>query len=229
MGTRMSLARPLAIAGVLTLALGAPLAAQGGWTASASGGVVSQLDAGSFAQASFSLGAAALARLNPVLSLGLEAGWDRHDVFEERLTGFTSDEGGFATECPAPCTLTPVVIDRRRVGAAWHVGPVLRLAPASGALAPFAELSLGLYGLRERTDFEGRETATGAVVPAHTFERTATHLAPGVGAAVGVDWFPGGGRLGVGVAARLRAAGRPIDDTFGGVVTGAVQARVTVR
>jgi hypothetical protein len=50
-----------------------------------------------------------------------------------------------------------------------------------------------------------------------------------VSAGVGFDYFPGGGRLGLGLAARFRGAARPYDDYILGVGFVALQAGVTLR
>jgi hypothetical protein len=50
-----------------------------------------------------------------------------------------------------------------------------------------------------------------------------------VSAGAGIDWFPGAGRLGFGVAARFRGAARPYDDTILGVGFVALQAGITLR
>ena len=69
----------------------------------------------------------------------------------------------------------------------------------------------------------------GQLVPEFSRSDDRTAVAPGVGAGAGLDYFPAGGRLGLGVAVRLRAAARPYDDYILGVGFVALQAGVTLR
>ena len=94
---------------------------------------------------------------------------------------------------------------------------------------PSAELGLGLYGIRNYREQRTRDATTGALVPQLTSEGASTSLAPGVSGALGVDFFPGNGRIGIGAVARLRLAGRPAGDYLLGVGFTSLQVRVTLR
>jgi hypothetical protein len=112
----------------------------------------------------------------------------------------------------------------------WHLGMVLRYTSAPArAVVPSAELGLGLYGIRSQSAMRTRDATTAAPVPELSREGSSTDLAPGVSGALGVDVFPGNGRIGVGAVARLRTAGLPTNDTFFAVGLASLQARVTVR
>jgi hypothetical protein len=109
---------------------------------------------------------------------------------------------------------------------------VLRLGAAGGSFAPFAELGVGFYLVEDATGFDARDASTGARDSALTLKVSDTQPAPGFGLALGADWFPNGGRLGFGIAGRIRAAGLPIedhDDSFGDAIFAALQARVILR
>jgi hypothetical protein len=213
--------------------LAVPVAAQKagrGWTLTASGGYATQLDAGSSGRGSFSLGASALRPRTRTLSLGIEGGYDRHEAFEEGGEFWWNGTNVTGSECPAPCTWQRVSFTQKYVGAAWHLGGVLRytFSPAR-ALVPSAEFGVGLYGIRNQSARQTRDATTGAPVPELSSDGGRTEWAPGVSGALGVDLFPGNGRIGVGAVVRLRTAGRPANDEWLGIGYASLQARVTVR
>ena len=228
--------RSVAAAVLMTLSLpglAGSLAAQSpgrAWTFNVGGGYATQLDPGSSGLGSFSLGASALRARSPKLSLGIEGGYDRHESY-----GFEGqtwwDETNWTTgECPEPCTLRRVTMAQQYVGAAWHLGGVLRYTFAPGqTVVPSAELGLGLYGLRYGHVRRTRDAISGAPIPELSGGGTSTDLAPGVSGALGVDFFPGNGRVGFGAVARLRVAGRPAGDILFGIGFASLQARVTIR
>jgi hypothetical protein len=201
-----------------------------GWTLTTGGGYATQLDAGSSGLGSFSVGASALRARSRTLSLGIEGGYDRHEAFEGVGEIWWNGTNVTSSECPAPCTWRRVRFTQKYVGAAWHLGGVLRYTfdPAR-TVVPSAELGLGLYGIRNQGARRTRDATTGAPVPELSSDGGSTDLAPGVSGALGVDVFPGNGRIGVGAVARLHAAGRPANDYFLGVGFASLQARVTVR
>jgi hypothetical protein len=210
-----------------------PVAAQEagrGWTLTAGGGYATQLDAGSSGRGSFSLGASALRPRTRTLSLGIEGGYDRHEAFEESGEVWWNGTNVTGSECPAPCTWQRVRFTQKYVAAAWHLGGVLRytFSPAR-ALVPSAELGVGLYGIRNQSARQTRDATTGAPVPELSSDGGRTEWAPGVSGALGVDLFPGNGRIGVGAVARLRTAGRPAGDQLLGIGYASLQVRVTVR
>jgi len=217
-----------AAAAVLAFSSAVPVTAQEqprGWAFVASGGYATTLND----QGSFSVGGSALRARSSTLSLGLEAGYDRHEVFEG--VGETWWDGGNVTgECPSPCTWQLVRFSDQNVRAAWHVGGVLRYSfKPDGAVVPSAELGLGLYGFRYFNERQTRDAATGAPVPQLSSEGNSTQVAPGASAAFGVDVFPGNGRLGIGAVARLRGAAVPADDGLFAAGFAALQARLTMR
>jgi len=217
----------------LAVCLALPVRAQQGgrgWILNAGGGYATQLDPGSAGLGSFSVGASALRASSNKLSLGVEGGYDRHEAFETRGELWWNGTNGTTIECPAPCTFQRVTMANRYVGSAWHLGGVLRYTFApERAVVPSAELGLGLYGIRNYRRQRTRDAATGAPVPQLSAEGVSTDLAPGVSGALGVDVFPGNGRIGVGAVLRLRAAGRPANDYFLGIGFAALQVRFTVR
>ena len=99
----------------------------------------------------------------------------------------------------------------------------------SRALIPSAEFGVGLYGIRNQSARQTRDATTGATVPELSSDGGRTEWAPGVSGALGVDLFPGNGRIGVGAVARLRVAGRPAEDQLLGIGFGSLQVRVTAR
>jgi hypothetical protein len=213
--------------------LAVPVAAQEAgrdWTLTAGGGYATQLDAGSSGRGSFSLGASALRPRTRTLSLGIEGGYDRHEAFEEGGEVWWNGTNVTSSECPAPCTWQHVRFTQKYVGAAWHLGGVLRytFSPAR-ALVPSAEFGVGLYGIRNQSAGQTQDATTGAPVPELSGQGSSTDWAPGVSGALGVDLFPGNGRIGVGAVARLRVAGRPADGELIGIGFASLQARITVR
>ena len=86
-----------------------------------------------------------------------------------------------------------------------------------------------LYGLREANTYRTVRQDNGQVVPEFSRSDDRIAAAPGVSAGVGVDYFPNGGRLGLGLAARVRGAARPYDDYILGVGFVALQAGITLR
>jgi hypothetical protein len=78
------------------------------------------------------------------------------------------------------------------LGAAWHLGAVLRytFAPARVVVVPSGELGVGLYGVRNGYTRLTRDATTGAQIARLSGKGTSTDLAPGVSAALGVDVFP---------------------------------------
>jgi hypothetical protein len=192
------------------------LPAQSRWLVGAAAGYATQLDNGSFSHGSLSAQVSALRPVGRTLALGVEAGWTRHDVLHQHFEG--EDFGG-------------VLVNRDwdRVNDAWHVGPVLRWTPSAAVVRPWAEAGVGLYGLREANTYRTVRQDNGQPVPEFTRSDDRTAAAPGVSAGVGLDYFPNGGRLGLGVAARIRAAARPYDDYILGVGFVALQAGVTLR
>jgi hypothetical protein len=213
--------------------LAIPMAAQEagrGWILTTGGGYATQLDAGSSGLGSFSVGASVLRARSRTLSLGIEGGYDRHEAFEGGGEVWWNGTNVTSSECPAPCTSRRVNFTQKYVGAAWHLAGVLRYTFARGrAVVPSAEFGLGLYGIRNQSARRTRDATTGVPVPELSGDGGSTDLAPGVSGALGVDVFPGNGRIGIGAVARLRAAGRPVNDQFLGVGFGSLQARVTVR
>lgn len=133
-------------------------------------------------------------------------------------------------ECPSPCTWQRVSFTDRRVRAAWHAGAVLRytFAPAR-TVVPSAELGLGLYGFRYHSSRQTRDAASGARVPELSRDGSSTQVAPGLGAALVLDLFPGNGRIGIGAVARLRGAAVPSGDGLFAAGFASLQARITVR
>jgi hypothetical protein len=211
-------ARPLtlfALVPALLLAT-APLAAQQRWLAGAAAGYATQLDQGSFEHGSLSVQASVLHPISRTLALGVDAGWSRHDRLHQHLEG--QDFGGILVNS-----------DWDRVNDAWHVGPVLRWTPSRGSLTPFMEAGLGVYGLRETNTYRTVRQDNGQLVPEFSRSDSRTPVAPGVSLGGGVDYFPGNGRVGLSVAARLRAAARPFDDYVLGVGFVALQAGIAIR
>lgn len=192
------------------------LPAQSRWLVGASAGYATQLDNGSFSHGSLSAQVSALRPVGRTLALGIEAGWTRHDVLHQHFEG--EDFGG-------------VLVNRDwdRVNDAWHVGPVLRWTPSAAVVRPWAEAGIGLYGLREANTYRTVRQDNGQLVPEFTRSDDRIAAAPGVSAGIGLDYFPNGGRLGLGVATRIRAAARPYDDYILGVGFVALQAGVTLR
>lgn len=206
----------------LTLALGlaagaaTALPAQSRWLVGAAAGYATQLDNGSLEHGSLSAQVSALRPIGRTLALGLEAGWTRHDVLHQHFEG--EDFGG-------------VLVNRDwdRVNDAWHVGPVLRWTPSGAGVRPWVEAGIGLYGLREANTYRTVRQDNGQIVPEFSRSDDRIAAAPGVSAGVGVDYFPNGGRLGLGLAARFRGAARPYDDYILGVGFVALQAGITLR
>lgn len=192
------------------------LPAQSRWLVGAAAGYATQLDNGSFSHGSLSAQVSALRPVGRTLALGIEAGWTRHDVLHQHFEG--EDFGG-------------VLVNRDwdRVNDAWHVGPVLRWTPSAAVVRPWAEAGIGLYGLREANTYRTVRQDNGQLVPEFTRSDDRIAAAPGVSAGIGLDYFPNGGRLGLGVATRIRAAARPYDDYILGVGFVALQAGVTLR
>ena len=228
--------RSLAAAVLMTLSLpslAGQLAAQNpgrAWTLTVGGGYATQLDPGSSGLGSFSLGASALRARSRKLSLGIEGGYDRHEAFGFEGDTWWNEATGGTGECPDPCTDRRVTMAQEYVGAAWHLGAVLRYTFAPDrTVVPSAELGLGLYGLRNGYVRRTRDATTGAPIPELSAEGTSTDVAPGVSGALGVDFFPRNGRVGFGAVARLRMAGRPAGDHLLGIGFASVQARVTIR
>jgi hypothetical protein len=209
-------ARSLTLAAALAAGSSPALAAQSRWLVGAAAGYATQLDNGSFGHGSLSVQLSALRPIGRTLALGVEAGWTRHDVLHQRFEG--EDFGG-------------VLVNRDwdRVNDAWHVGPVLRWTPSRAAVRPWAEAGIGLYGLREANTYRTVRQDNGQIVPEFSRSDDRTAAAPGVSAGIGVDYFPNGGRLGLGVAARFRGAARPYDDYILGVGFVGLQAGITLR
>jgi hypothetical protein len=179
---------------------------------------------------SFSLGAAALHARSRTLSLGIEAGYDRHEAFEEGGEVWWNGTDFTTTECPDPCTLQRVAMRHEYVNAAWHLGAVLRyILRPNGAVVPSAELGLGLYGVVSRSATHTQDASTGAPVPRLSGDGSSTDVAPGLSGAFAVDVFPGHGRIGLGAVARLRGAALPTSEGLLAVGFASLQARVTVR
>jgi hypothetical protein len=208
---------PLPALAAALLCLAAPaLTAQSRWHVSAAAGYATELDRGSFEHGSVSLHGALLRPVGPTLALGLEGGWSRHDRLHQHFEG--EDFGG-------------VLVNRDwdRVNDAWHLGPMLRWTPAAHSLSPFVEAGVGVYGLREANTYRTVRQDNGQLVPEFSRMDHRTALAPGVSLGAGVDYYPGGGRVGLGVAARFHGAARPYDDYILGVGFIALQAGVTIR
>ena len=210
------IARALTLAGGLAAGAAPALPAQTRWIMGAAAGYATQLDNGSLDHGSLSAQVSALRPIGRTLALGVEAGWTRHDVLHQHFEG--EDFGG-------------VLVNRDwdRVNDAWHVGPVLRWTPSASVLRPWVEAGIGLYGLREANTYRTVRQDNGQVVPEFTRSDDRTAAAPGVSGGVGFDYFPSGGRLGLGLAARFRGAARPYDDYILGVGFVALQAGVTLR
>ena len=228
--------RSLAAAVLMTLALPSvvgPLAAQDfgrAWTFTAGGGYATQLDAGSSGLGSFSLGASALQARSRKLSLGIEGGYDRHEAYGTQGYTWWDEVNRTTGECPEPCTLRRITMAQEYVGAAWHLGGVLRYNFAPGrTVMPSAELGLGLYVLQNGYVQRTRDAITGAPIPEMSARGTSTELAPGLSGAFGVDFYPGNGRIGFGAVARLRVAGQLGGDALLGIGFTSLQARVTFR
>ena len=223
--------RSFATAAVLVFlspCLAVPAAAQEiarGWTFIVGSGYATQLDD----HGSFSVGASALQARSRTLSLGIEGGYDRHEVVE--AGGETWWNGSNVTgECPEPCTWQRVRFTDKTVHGTWHLGAVLRyIFQPARAVVPSAELGLGLYGFRYFSARQTRDATTDAPVPELSGAGSSIQVAPGVGVAFGVDVFPGNGRIGVGAVARLRGAALPVGDALFASGFASLQARVTVR
>jgi hypothetical protein len=224
-------ARSFAAPVVLALwwaSLAVPVTAQEpprGWTFIVAGGYATTLNE----DGSFSFGASALRPRSSTLSLGLEGGYDRHEVSGGE--GETWWNGSNLTgECPSPCTWQRVRFTDHRVRAAWHAGAVLRyiFAPAR-TVVPSAELGLGLYGFRYHSSRQTRDATSGARVPELSSDGSSTQVAPGLSAALGLDLFPGNGRIGIGAVGRLRGAAVPSGDGLFAAGFASLQARITVR
>ena len=201
---------------VLASAAAPTLAAQHRWAVEGAAGYATQLDQGSFEHGSVSIQGSALKPIGGAFALGVEAGWSRHDRLHQHFEG--EDFGG-------------VLVNRDwdRVNDAWHVGPVLRWTPSPSTLSPFLEAGVGVYGLREANRYRTVRQDNGQPVPDFSRSDARTALAPGVSVGAGLGYFPGGGRVGLVVAARFRAAARPYDDYILGVGFVALQAGVSVR
>lgn len=208
--------RSVRLAVTVIVAAAPALGAQQRWTVTASGGYATELDQGSFSHGSLSVQGSLLRPIGAHLALGLEGGWSRHDRLHQHVEG--EDFGG-------------VLVNRDwdRVNDVWHAGPVLRWTPVRGALVPWLEGGVGVYGLHEANDYRTVRQDNGQVLPDFTRSDDRIAIAPGVSAGAGIDWFPGAGRLGFGVAARFRGAARPYDDTILGVGFVALQAGITLR
>jgi len=224
--------RSFAAAAVLAFSspcLAVPVAAQEtarGWTFIVGGGYATQLDD----HGSFSVGASALQARSSTLSLGIEGGYDRHEAFEYGGEVWWNGTNGTSSECPEPCTSQRVRFTQKYVAASWHVGGVLRYSfSPDRALVPSAELGAGIYGIINQSARQTRDAMTDAPVPELSGQGSSTDWAPGVSGALGVDLFPGKGRIGVGAVARLRVAGRPADNQLLGIGFGSLQVRVTIR
>lgn len=208
------------------LSMAIPAAAQAPWTMSAFGGFATEVDAGSLSQGSFSLGAAALRSLGGRLSLGLEVGLNRHDVFNQRTSGWTMDGTSLTLVCPSPCTATPVVAIQHRVGQTLHVGPVARFS-GGDVVRPFVEAGAGIYRLSSTGSYRIVDLAGNVL---NESSGSGTHkFGPGASAGLGVDWFPHGGGVGFGLAGRFRIAGTPDDDSIFGAGYATITAGVTIR
>jgi hypothetical protein len=196
-----------------------------GWTFIVGGGYATTLNE----RGSYSIGASTIQPRSSTLMLGIEAGYDRHEVFEGG--GETWWDGSNGTgECPSPCTWQRVRFTDKNVRAAWHFGPVLRyMFEPARAVVPSAELGLGLYVFRYFSARQTRDATTGAPVQELSSDGSSTQAAPGVSGAFGVDIFPGNGRIGVGAVARLLGAALPGGDALFAAGFGSLQARVTVR
>ena len=200
------------------------------WMLTAGGGYSTQLDAGSSGQGSFSVGASALGTHGRRLSFGVEGGYDRHEASEARGDFWWDGTNITSSECPAPCAWRHVKFTHKNFGSAWHLGGVLRYSFApGGALVPSAEVGLGLYGVRSLNVRQVRDATTGFALPELTWGGGSTDWAPGVSGALGLDVFPGEGRIGIGAVARLRVAGRPAESQLFGIGFGSLQVRVTAR
>lgn len=208
--------RSFACAALLAAVFAPALGAQQRWLVGAAAGYATQLDQGSFNHGSLSLQASVLRPLGRTFALGVDAGWSRHDRLHQHFEG--EDFGG-------------VLVNRDwdRVNDVWHVGPVIRWTPSRSALSPWLEAGIGVYGLHEANTYRTVRQDNGQLVPEFSRSDDRTAVAPGVGAGAGLDYFPAGGRLGLGVAVRLRAAARPYDDYILGVGFVALQAGVTLR
>jgi opacity protein-like surface antigen len=222
-----------AVVTICSAFLAVPAAAQEagrGWTLTAGGGYATQLDPGSSNRGSLSFGASALRSLSRTVSLGVEGGYDRHEAFEEGGQVWWNGTNVTSSECPGACPWQRVRFTQKYVGAAWHLGGLLRytFSPAR-ALVPSAEFGVGLYGIRNQSARQTRDATTDAPVPELSSQGGSTDWAPGVSGALGVDLFPGNGRIGVGAVARLRLAGRPADGQLLGIGFASLQARVTIR
>ena len=210
------IARALTLAAGLAAGAASALPAQTRWIVGAAAGYATQLDNGSLDHGSLSAQLSALRPIGRTLALGVEAGWTRHDVLHQHFEG--EDFGG-------------VLVNRDwdRVNDAWHVGPVLRWTPSATAIRPWVEAGLGLYGLREANTYRTVRQDNGQIVPEFSRSDDRIAAAPGVSAGAGFDYFPGGGHLGLGLAARFRGAARPYDDYILGVGFIALQAGITLR
>jgi hypothetical protein len=206
---------PLVLMGVMLLT-GTPLASQQRWLVGVAAGYATQLDQESFEHGSLSLQGSMLHPISRSFALGVEAGWSRHDRLHQHVEG--EDFGG-------------VLVNRDwdRVDDAWHVGPVVRWTPSRSVLSPFVEAGIGAYGLHEANTYRTVRQDNGQLVPEFSRSDDRTPIAPGVSVGAGLDYFPAGGRLGLGLAGRLRLAGRHYDDTILGVGFFALQAGVTIR
>ncbi len=204
----------LTLAAAVTFAPALP--AQHRWIVGAAGGYATELDQGSFSHGSLSLQASVLRPIGANFAVGLDGGWSRYDRLHQHVEG--EDVGG-------------VVVDRDwdRVNDVWHAGPVVRWTPARGPMRPWLEAGVGAYGLHETNDYRTVRQDNGQVVPEFTRSDSRTAIAPGVSAGAGIDWFPGAGRVGVGLAIRFRGAARPYDDYILGVGIATLQAGITLR
>ncbi len=205
------LRRSVAAAVCTVVLAGSSLHAQSRTFVTLAAGFATQVDAGSTAQSSASAQAALLRRLGRRFAVGMEAGGHRYDVLDQRLT---------ETE---PSAMTR---DWHRTNDAWHVGPVLRLLPAADTWMPYAEAGAGLYALREVSRFRASPSTP---LDGENRDVVTTVLAPGLSLGAGVDYFPGNARVGLGLSARFRVAGRPYDDSIFGAGFLTLQAGVTVR
>ena len=223
LGLRRSVARSgprvAAVALTLGLTIAMPAAAQRGWSAAARGGFATGLDDGSLEYGAWSIAGSVFRETGRSLSFGIEGGYDLFDARTDELPGiwFFPAGGYTGSECPSPCT-DGVQIDltQRKRGSAWHVGPTVRLRGAGGALRPYALLGVGVYRIRDRTYYSAVTTSGGEPVNGLNRFSGSSFLAPGATGGVGLEYRPGGGRIGVVADTRFHVAGRPFDDYFGG-------------
>ena len=211
--------RAVTMAAVLALAAAMPAAAQHGWSTALRGGFATGLDDGSLEYGAWSVAGAVFRERGRTLAFGIEGGYDLFDARTDRLPGiwFFPAGGYTGSECPSPCTdAIRIDLTQRKRGSAWHVGPTARLRATTGALRPYALVGIGVYRIRDRTYYSAVTTDGGAPVSGLNRFSGSSFVAPGATGGVGLEYRPGGGRIGVVADTRFHVAGRPFDDYFGG-------------